>query len=1698
MATPKEHIEEIRRKKFSIGGEVNPLTEEFHLTVKMLSAELYAKDVHFLMELIQNAEDNEYPEAVDPSLEFVITSRDITGTGAAATLLMFNNEKGFSSSNINSICSVAKSTKKGNRKRGYIGEKGIGFKSVFLITSRPYIFSNGYQIRFNEEPCPHCSLGYVVPEWVEENPTLSEVRQIYGSGSTLPTTTLVLPLKADKVNAVKQQLSSVQPEVLLFLSKIKRLSVREHTDNPKLNSVSSIAITSETNFLKRKNIDAESFTLHLSAEGDKFDSECSYYMWKQKFPVKQENKVERRLEVEEWVITLAFPFGQRLQRGTTSPGIYAFLPTEMVTNFPFIVQADFLLSSSRETILFDDKWNQGILDCVPSAFVNALISLVKMTEEAPVSSLPPMFSFLPVNCSAYQELNAVRESIKAKLVKENIVPSESYLKQKFFHKPCEVGRLMPAFWNILKRAKDQGVSLNNLSNHGIHVLNSSFDRQEYDPVLNFLGVGNVTYEWYVRCIQSSDIVLGVSEDVYLELLLFLADNWSSKFCYTNILHIPLIKYMDLDGNVALCSINDNNQRKVCFSSHDSWLISWNREFRCVANHFFMPKSTHEAIRSCWKKEMLLDWMKVRVKIVTVNDYAAILNHYLSERKLIVAYAHFLYHSYSRRYLSAAEVVSLCLKMPLVDNYGEWNNRRSKILVPANGSKWVELIGSNPWRLEGYIELGEDYLRSGNFAGQTTTGKQLMDFLRSYVAASDIPDITPPNAAIPAVSSPLTKQNAFLLLDWIRILKSRGSDIPEKFLTSIKEGSWLRVTMSGSSSYRPPAQSFFLTSSLGKILQNGSVLVDIPLLDLSFYGESILKYKEELKTVGVMFEYGEACEFIGKRLMSLAVSSIITKGTLFSILNFIKFLIESFLPLDSFIRSIKDGRWLMTSQGYRSPVGSVLCCEQWKVASQISNIPFIDQDYYGVDILNFKMELQLLGVLVGFNGNYQLVADHLKPSTSLPPLTAEVAPMVLGCLRHSGSGDKIVNAFKYLKCLKTDSGYKCPGECFLFDPEWGSLLQVINGIPVIDQNFYGSIIFLWKKELKQLGVLVDFEEAVKAFARIFKQQASTKSISKDNVMSFLSCYRHLKNLSHKFPVELKNCIREEKWLRTRLGDYKSPRDCILFGRDWESIAPITVLPFIDDSDTHYGPTIHEYQQELKSMGVVIKLEDGVKFVADSVCFPLNPCNITCVNALALLKCIRLLQEKNYSFPECFLKKVSQKWLKTNSGAGYRSPEQCCLFDSEWEKYLMPTDGPFIDEEFYGSEIKSYRKELNAIGVIVDVGKGCKLLADHLYFHSDLATITRIYEFLGEFKWEADAEAGRRIWIPDGGENGQWVNPVECVLHDKHGLFSSQLYVLDKHYDRKLLGFFSSAFGVKSNPTVGDFCKLWKVWESSEHQLSYDECCAFWGCVMRHWSLKTEALVADSLVKLPVDSGSDGILLIDRRDVFIADDLQLKDAFEKSSCPSIFVWYPQPSLPALPRTKLLEIFSEVGVRTISESVQKQELSLEEGVKFKEVKQRDIYINKPLAKLILGFLGNPALKMEAAKRYEAVKCLQNLSVQETEEPIEERYSLSLSSGETVNVRVSQMIRWDRESSTLFTQRLDRSMGQKNLLEYSAHFSEVISKGVLWEMEDQIDALADLIRLAFLVEFNEEAVGFLMKSQNLQIFMEDEEFLSAAFTSE
>ncbi|KAG4998936.1 hypothetical protein JHK87_020008 [Glycine soja] len=71
--------------------------------------------------------------------------------------------------------------------------------------------------------------------------------------------------------------------------------------------------------------------------------------------------------------------------------------------------------------------------------------------------------------------------------------------------------------------------------------------------------------------------------------------------------------------------------------------------------------------------------------------------------------------------------------------------------------------------------------------------------------------------------------------------------------------------------------------------------------------------------------------------------------------------------------------------------------------------------------------------------------------------------------------------------------------------------------------------------------------------------------------------------------------------------------------------------------------------------------------------------------------------------------------------------------------------------------------------------------------------------------------------------------------------------------------------------------------------------------------------------------------------------------------------------------------------------------------------------------------------------------------------------------------------------------SSGDISILKYAAYFSEAISVGVLREDVDHVIALSELIKLGFLVKFNEEAVDFLMESKDLQIFLEDEELSRA-----
>jgi hypothetical protein len=54
-------------------------------------------------------------------------------------------------------------------------------------------------------------------------------------------------LRPEKVDAVKEQLANIHPEVILFMSKIRKLSVREYNEDSALNRVNAISFHEKQN-----------------------------------------------------------------------------------------------------------------------------------------------------------------------------------------------------------------------------------------------------------------------------------------------------------------------------------------------------------------------------------------------------------------------------------------------------------------------------------------------------------------------------------------------------------------------------------------------------------------------------------------------------------------------------------------------------------------------------------------------------------------------------------------------------------------------------------------------------------------------------------------------------------------------------------------------------------------------------------------------------------------------------------------------------------------------------------------------------------------------------------------------------------------------------------------------------------------------------------------------------------------------------------------------------------------------------------------------------------------------------------------------------------------------------------------------------------------------------------------------------------
>jgi hypothetical protein len=155
---------------------------------------------------------------------------------------------------------------------------------------------------------------------------------------------------------------------------------------------------------------------------------------------------------------------------------------------------------------------------------------------------------------------------------------------------------------------------------------------------------------------------------------------------------------------------------------------------------------------------------------------------VKSRRLAIVFSHFLYHSLEKGYIDEQNVRYLRGSMPIVDNYGSVVTKRSQVLVPAKGSGsacWVQTLGA----LKATLNYQGIIYNLAVFPASIHL--RTNSWLSSRPILDDMPNISPPNARFPIVASPLTKENALLLLKWIRNLRSGGVRLPSKFLDCVK-------------------------------------------------------------------------------------------------------------------------------------------------------------------------------------------------------------------------------------------------------------------------------------------------------------------------------------------------------------------------------------------------------------------------------------------------------------------------------------------------------------------------------------------------------------------------------------------------------------------------------------------------------------------------------------------------------------------------------------------------------------------------------------------------------------------------------------------------------------------------------------------------------------------------------------------------
>ncbi|KAJ2893122.1 uncharacterized protein MKZ38_009006 [Zalerion maritima] len=320
--------------------ENDVLVTNLNNALNILSDDLNAKSTHFLLELIQNADDNTYPRCHEPSFSITL-NRD----GQHGRLITTCNEEGFTTSHIRALCSVGASTKAGKDRAGFIGEKGIGFKSVFKVADVVNIKSGPWQFRFDRRE----KLGMILPK-------LSTI-----TSANPETTQILLDLRSLRhYQMIQEELGKIDSEILLFLRKLHHLRIK----TPSQDVLYSIRRNDHD-----PNLAGETKTIVIQNLKTRKQTEKTYLVVTH--TVEDMPHHPKRPGTSQSDLTLAFPMTGSLVPIVEEQRIFAFLPISD-HSLKFVLHGDFVLVANREAVDEDSIWNEALRDGVVEALVKAV------------------------------------------------------------------------------------------------------------------------------------------------------------------------------------------------------------------------------------------------------------------------------------------------------------------------------------------------------------------------------------------------------------------------------------------------------------------------------------------------------------------------------------------------------------------------------------------------------------------------------------------------------------------------------------------------------------------------------------------------------------------------------------------------------------------------------------------------------------------------------------------------------------------------------------------------------------------------------------------------------------------------------------------------------------------------------------------------------------------------------------------------------------------------------------------------------------------------------------------------------------------------------------------------------------------------------------------------------------------------------